>query len=143
MSLIQGALGEGMRHRIGAGANIGLGNPNKCELDNKGISRIPFEMFNDFLKRYGGGQFSDYDGCDFTANKNMVALGWEPGYYYEPLFIICICRDIDESYITRGKAWGPYGSGIARNTKRYSDYKNKSKFVKFVDHWHSVIFAQK
>lgn len=42
-----------------------------------------------------------------------------------------------------GKAWGPYGSGLVIKEKYYSEYKRKSKFVKFVDKWHNVLFGVK
>ena len=40
-----------------------------------------------------------------------------------------------------GYSWDAWGSGIRSTAKLYSNYKNKSKFIKFVDKWHPKIYA--
>lgn len=124
-----------MRHRIGGVSAIGLGNPDPVLLDNKGT--INKEFADEALKEY----FSYEEGFDFQLNKDFVNIGIEPAYQYDRLKIISIQKDKSKSYIQTGKAWGPYGSQIAKNTKVYGDYKNKSKFIKFVDKWHAVLFG--
>lgn len=122
-----------MRHRIVSGT--GLGNPDPVLLNNKGV--INKEFADDAIANY----FQDEEGFDFKANGYSVTIGIEPTYQYDDLKIIHIHEDKSHSYIQRGKAWGPYGSQIAKNTKVYKDYKRKSKFVKFVDKWHKVLFG--
>lgn len=122
-----------MRHRLIN--SIGFGNPSPVLLDNKGKINNDFAM--DALRTY----FSKEFGFDFNITKNEIAIGIEPAYQYERLKIISINKDKSKSYIQTGKAWGPYGSQIAKNTKTYKEYKNKSKFVKFIDKWHPILFG--
>lgn len=122
-----------MRHRL-ITHSIGLGNAEPAILDNQGNLNPAFAQ--DAIETY----FADFTGFDFKVEKNVVTIGIEPAYQYESLKIISINKDKSKSYIETGVAWGPYGSGIAKTTKKYSDYKNKTKFVKFVDKWHSVLF---
>lgn len=124
-----------MRHRMVSGT--GLGNPDEVLLDNQGAIDVKFAK--EALDTY----FSNEEGFDFKITPNVVNVGLEPAYQYEKLKIISINKDKSKSYIQTGKAWGPYGSQIAKNTKVYADYKNKSKFIKFVDKWHSVLFGDK
>ena len=124
-----------MRHRIVTGT--GFGNSAPVLLDNKGTINALFALAA--LKEY----FEHEEGFDFQINKNYVNIGREPGYQYERLKIISIHKDKDKSFIQTGKAWGPYGSQIAQSKKHYSEYKYNSKFVKFVDKWHEVLFGKK
>jgi hypothetical protein len=124
-----------MRHRIVTGT--GFGNSAPVLLDNKGTINALFALAA--LKEYFGYE----EGFDFQINKNYINIGREPGYQYERLKIISIHKDKDKSYIQTGKAWGPYGSQIVQNKKHYGEYKYNSKFVKFVDKWHEVLFGKK
>lgn len=122
-----------MRHRMVSGT--GLGNPDPVLLNNKG--KINKEFADAALADY----FSQEEGFDFQVSKESVTIGIEPAYQYDELKIIHIDKDKSKSYLQRGKAWGPYGSQIAKNTRVYGEYKNKSKFVKFIDKWHEVLFG--
>lgn len=124
-----------MRHSMVSGT--GLGNPDPVLLDNKG-GKIDSEFAKDAFKTY----FQEYDGFDFHITQDSITIGMEPAYQYERLKLVSIHKDKRKSYIQQGKAWGPYGSQIAKNTKVYGNYKNKSKFVKFVDRWHEVLFGR-
>lgn len=122
-----------MRHRMVSGT--GLGNPDEVLLDNKGTINAAFAK--DALYVY----FDEEAGFDFQIKKNSVSIGIEPGYQYERLKIIHINKNKSKSYIQYGRAWGLYGSQIAKNTRYYSEYKTKSKFIKFVDKWHAELFG--
>jgi hypothetical protein len=122
-----------MRHRIVSG--MGLGNPDEVLLENKG--QINKEFADDAIASY----FEDEEGFDFQVEEDSVTIGIEPAYQYDKLKIVQINKDKSKSYIQRGKAWGPYGSQIAKNTTVYGDYRKRSKFVKFVDKWHEVLFG--
>ena len=119
-----------MRHRIATG--FGLGNPSKELLPNNG------ELPKRFIDAATYSFFPE--GFDFKIESDQIAVGIEPAYQYDRLRIIAINRDKEKSYIQLGKAWGPYGSGIAKTTRTYGDYKNRSKFIRFVDIWHSFLF---
>lgn len=131
-----------MRHRIIQGISIG-GNSEPELLNNEWSNN---NKLNEILKEcfYEGIDtfkfLKELNGCDFNISNNEIKFGYEPAYMNEQLFIICInLENKESSYIKRGKAWGVYGSGIASTTKYYEDYKNKSKFVNFVDKWHEKI----
>jgi len=123
-----------MRHRIVSGT--GLGNPDPVLLNNEGEIN---EFFAEAaLKEY----FYQQEGFDFQIEEDMVNIGIEPAYQGDELLIISINKNKSKSYLQRGKAWGPYGSQIAKKTKTYSEYKRKGKFVKFVDQWHEILFGK-
>lgn len=122
-----------MRHRIVTGT--GFGNPDPVLLDNTG------DLDTDFGTEALGAYFDYFGGFDYKVTKTGVTIGYEPAYQYERLRIIHIDKDINKSYIQNGKAWGPYGSGIAKTTKYYSEYKRKCKFKNFIDRWHSGLFG--
>lgn len=123
-----------MRHRIVSGT--GLGNPDPVLLNNEGEIN---EFFAEAaLKEY----FYQQEGFDFQIEEDMVNVGIEPTYQGDELLIISINKNKSKSYLQRGKAWGPYGSQIAKKTKTYGEYKRKGKFVKFVDQWHEILFGK-
>lgn len=124
-----------MRHRIVTGT--GLGNPEKEKLSNQG-------KLNSKLIRIARLAFVTYfpDGFDHELHDDgSVTFGIEPAYQYERLKMVHIDKKKARSYISQGKAWGPYGSQIAATTRYYKDYKFKSKFVKFIDQAHAEIFG--
>lgn len=121
-----------MRHRIFSGN--GLGNPDKVLLNNKG------NLNNEFADAALVEYFSE--GFDFQISGDSIAIGIEPAYQYDRLKIISIHKNKENSYIRTGKAWGPYGSQIVSSVKIYKDYKNNSKFIRFVDKWHAVLFGK-
>jgi len=126
-----------MRHRIASG--FGLGNPDPELLDNNG-PKLPTKKFADeAIELY----FKHWDGFDFHIDDDSIRIGIEPSYQDDPLKIISIQKDKQQSYIQTGKAWGGYGSQITSKTKHYNEYKYKSKFVKFVDKWHPILFGEK
>jgi len=118
-----------MRHRI-INFRTGLGNPSKELMDNNGKvnKKMLFEAIDLFFSKWGG--------CDFSIKEDGILIGIEPAYQYEYLKVIFINTNKDYSYFEQGRAWGGYGSGIASTRKYYKDYKNKSKFIKFVDKWY-------
>jgi hypothetical protein len=121
-----------MRHRIAP--YTGLGNPEPAQLMNQG--KLNNEFADDALKTY----FED-SGFDFQVTDDAVVIGIEPSYQYDRMLIISINKEKNKSFMERGKAWGPYGSQVAKNTTVYADHKKKGKFVKFVDKWHQILFG--
>lgn len=118
-------------------SGTGLGNPDKVLLDNKGTINKKFGRAA--IKAY----FQKWEYIDFGISENEVLVGVEPAYQYERLKLISINRNKNLSYIRQGKAWGGYGSQITASTKHYAEYKYNSKFVKFVDKWHKILFGAK
>lgn len=116
-------------------SGTGLGNPDEVLLDNKGTLDNEFAV--DALLVY----FDEEEGFDFQIKENSISIGIEPSYQYDRLKIIHINKNKSKSYIQYGKAWGPYGSQIGKNTRLYGEYKTKSKFVRFVDKWHAKFFG--
>lgn len=112
----------------------GLGGGQRDLLDNQG--ELPEEFGQDVIEAY----FSKEHACDYQIKKTHISVGIEPTYQYDRLKIITIHSDKFKSNIRTGRAWGPYGTQIAVNKRIYSEYKTKSKFVKFVDKWHPVLF---
>ena len=121
-----------MKHRL---VNNGLGANAKVYLNNRGSLN---ERFTQAVLEFLG-----LEGGDFQVEKDSVSVGIEPTYQYQDLKIVTIAKNKNESTYTTGRAWGPYGSGIASKTRRYGSYKNKSRFTKFVDEWHPFIWSSK
>jgi len=130
-----------MRHRMGIGSLTGLGNPEPPMLDNEGkITTTIARMFSEGVDLYLG---DICEGCDYHIDDTGVVFGYEPAYQFEPLLMVGLCRNKDNSYLITGRAVGDYGSHIIKKTKFYSEYKYKSKFTKFIDKWHEEIFGKK
>lgn len=123
------------RHRIG-GINNGLGNPEKAVLDNTG--KINKQFADAAIEVY----FQKWEGFDFKVDKDLVAVGIEPTYQGDPLKIVTIRRDKSQSTIQEGKAFGYYGSGVRQATRVYANFKYNSKFKRFVDQWHPILFPE-
>jgi hypothetical protein len=120
----------------------GFGNPNKCLMNNEwskneSLNSVIKEMLHEAI----GLWFKDYDGCDFGIGLDntgvAVMFGIEPSYQYDPLKVYTVFSNNmkDESYYQSGKAWGSYGTDIAKHTRMYRDFKKQSKFTRFVDEW--------
>jgi len=131
-----------MRHRIG-GVGTGLGNPTKEILtnewsNNKQVNALVKKMLSEAITMFP--LMKQYEGCDFQIYDDQINFGIEPAYMHDDLEIISLARNKQSSYIRKGHAWGAYGSDIASTTKYYSDYKLKSKFIRFIDKWHSKLY---
>lgn len=125
-----------MRHRIGGGMT-GLGNPAKELLDCMGkLTPLVKKMAREATRLY----FKKWGGCDYEVRDDYVKLGIEPAYRFEDLRIILIRKNIGDSYLRTGRAFGYYGGGIRSTYRFYSDYKRNGKFKKFVDRWHGRLF---
>ena len=122
---------------MGIASLMCLGNPAPCLLTNneKLIGNLK-EMVKDAVEQY----FKRWNGCDYDISSDEIKIGIEPAYMYENLKIISINKEIGFSYIRTGYAFGGYGSGIRSRIKYYKEYKNNSKFKKFIDKWHKLIF---
>lgn len=78
--------------------------------------------------------------CGAGVHGHEVRFGIEPSYMYEELKLICIDKNKEWSRLWTGIAFGGWGSGIRSKSRRYGEYKLKSKFVRFVDEWHKKIY---
>lgn len=137
-----------MRHRIAGAGITGLGNsaPELISGESTGnkyrdalirqCSKDAYETFFKGSKERG----IDLDGVDAGALEFSVRIGVEPGYMYWPLKMIEISDVKEWSSLTTGYSWGGWGSGLRKTIKRYGAYKQKSKFVRFVDKWHPKLF---
>lgn len=128
-----------MRHRI-LGFN-GLGNPEPTILNNnKKIEKSDFwdEFLEDAIKNFK--TISEYGGFDFQVAEDRFMFGIEPSYEGDDLQIIQFnFKDKSLCCIEQGRAFGAYGSDIVSKFRYYGDYKNKSKFVKFIDKWYEKL----
>jgi len=129
-------------HRMGVAACTGFGNPSKALMDNEWsknetLNSTVKEMLNEAVELW----FKDYEGCDFGIgldnNGVAVMFGIEPSYKFDPLKVYTVFSNNmkNESYYQNGKAWGYYGSDIAKHIRVYRDFKKQSKFTRFVDKW--------
>jgi hypothetical protein len=121
-----------MRHRICNDNGLGSSKPNI--LNNNG--KINKNYANDVLNTY----FKNEKWFDYEINKNYIIVGIEPTYQFDRLKLICIHKNKLQSFISQGRANGPYGSNIMYKQKFYSDYKYKCKFTNFVEKWHKILF---
>ena len=140
-----------MRHRIGglgAQFSIGIGNPNPIELPNTlpvnepQVRRVRKALALIVDEYFSSGLFEDYKGCDFDWSPEVLDAGIEPAYMYQHLLILRIHLDKSKSKITRGYAHGAYGTGIAKRTKFYGEFKRSCKFTRTVDKCHAILYAK-
>jgi len=90
---------------------------------------------------YANGEREVIAWCDFGLDDEELIIGQEPAYQYEHLNLVVLRRRKELSYRQQGVAWGAWGSDIASNIRLYKDYRYASKFTKFVDRWHPLIFG--
>lgn len=121
-----------MKHRI---STVLGSNATRFDLDNKG--RIEKTLADLAIEAY----FEHWEGFDFKVTKNFVNIGIEPSYQSDPLRVVTIHRNKKKSSITEGRAFGYYGSGVRKKTRVYGDYKYNSKFVRFIDEAHRILFG--
>ena len=127
-----------MRHRFGY--LNGLGNPEDCILDNNITINLKKwkEFINDCCKKYK--LFDEFNGFDFHGDRDRFIFGIEPTYKWDKLLIIEFdFNNRENSSIKTGVAFGYYGSSCVCETKKYNEYKRRSKFVQFIDKWYDFI----
>lgn len=123
-----------MKHRL---VNNGFGANAEVHLNNWGSLNESFaNAVMDFFA------LAETEGLDYQVDSDTVSVGIEPTYQYDELKIVKIVKNKEDSTYTTGKSFGPYGSKVVSRTKRFGDYKRKSKFTKFVDAWHSALFPE-
>jgi hypothetical protein len=136
-----------MKRRIIGNIITGLGSSSQDLLnnqwtDNEDFNNILKQCFEEAIDTFK--PINEFGGLDFAIDGHMIRFGFEPTYMHEHLYIINInLEDKTCSYIKTGIAWGAYGSDIAANIKFYSSYKNKGKFVKFIDKWFPILKENK
>lgn len=126
---------------MGIASQTGLGNPSEELLKNQWSENKAYnKKIKEMMKEGIGLYFKDIGGCDFTIHHNRVEFGIEPAYRFDRLKIISINKEIGLSYIETGRALDLWGSGICSSSKFYRNYKLKSKFVRFINRWHKIIY---
>lgn len=135
-----------MKRRIGSAAQTGLGgggvtlmdgeSTGNKELDSK-VNQCARVVYEQFFK----GTKLDYGCCDAQAREDEYRFGIEPTYQYDELKIIVVRKVKEDSYIETGYARESYGTGIQSKRKYYREYKLKSKFVRWVDQCHAMLFC--
>ena len=137
-----------MKYRIGGDAvrATGLGGGGQALMDGKPtgdkkrdalIRLVSKDCYLSFFK----GTKLDYDGVDAQAKEYEVRIGIEPSYMYESLKMFVISKTKENSYMVTGYSWGGWGTGIRSTRRYYSEYKTKSKFVRFIDNWHPQLYG--
>lgn len=116
----------------------GLGNNSPHLFTNNGL-KPPQKVASLVIGLY----FKETLGCDFKRTENFVNFGIEPAYQGDDLIMVTVHRNKKKSSLTTGRAFGYYGRGIRKKTRVYKEYKYKSKFVKFVDEAHEILFGSK
>jgi hypothetical protein len=128
-----------MRHRLGGASHTGFGNSAPEILNNTGVFTEEIKkLADDAIDIY----FKEFGGCDYEITENKIVLGIEPAYQFEELRILCLTKEKNNCYIETGHAFDSYGSGIRSRRKYYGEYKYNSKFKKFIDKWHYIIFSE-
>jgi len=84
--------------------------------------------------------FESFGYCDAGVDGNEIRIGIEPAYQFEPLKVIVLTPDINECAFITGRAVGLWASAVISKIKMFCDYKNKSKFVRFIEKWHPILF---
>lgn len=131
-----------MKHRIGIASSTYLGSGAVGLISGKNTSS---KVKNSLLKRiakdcYNTFSFEKFGYCDAGFDGNQARFGVEPAYQFDPLKMIVIHKNKEESQFVTGRAVGVWGSRIISKNKRYDEYLRNSKFTKFVDKWHDKIF---
>lgn len=126
-----------MRRRLIGNVSTGLGNPEPELLNNEGSLNKKFARLA--LKEY----FQHWEGFDFLIKEDKIVVGIEASYQYDKVRLVTICKNKEDSSIYYGKALGAYGSKVLGKGKVYKDYKTNSKFKKFCDKVHPILFGDK
>lgn len=133
-----------MKYR-GAAAHTGLGGNAVTFMDcqETGDSvrdELVRQCSKDAYETFFKGTKLDYDGVDAQSREYEVRVGIEPSYQFDPLKIVCVSRTKENSYIMTGRAVGDWASRVIATKKYYSEYQRQTKFVRFIDKWHPILF---
>lgn len=129
-----------------SGVLTGIGNPDPEIMDgrstgNKKLDKLINECAKDCYETFFKGTQMDYDGIDAGASVFGIKFGVEPAYKDQELKVINFLRNKERCSYETGIARGWYGSQIQSSIRFYDSYKYKSKFTRFIDKWHPVLFA--
>ena len=103
---------------------------------DKRINECAKECYEVFFK----GTEMDYEGIDAGASVFGIKFGIEPAYFGDNLKIINFLQNKGRCSYETGHAFGYYGSGIRSTIRHYDQYKKSTKFTRFVDKWHPILF---
>lgn len=132
-----------MKYRIGIPARAHQDTLAPARLDNRWPrdrkrNKLVKRMLQDATEEF----FIGLGHCDVSIKDDEISLGIEPHHQGDNLFILTLSRDKAKSRLERGHAFNDTDSSVRVRTWPYSDYKYRSKFVRFVDHWHAVLFPE-
>lgn len=129
-----------------SGVLTGIGNSDPELMDgkstgNKKLDRLINQCAKECYEVFFKGTQMDYDGIDAGADVFGIRFGIEPAYFGDNLKIINFLQNKARCTYETGHAFGYYGSGIRSKVRHYEQYKRPSKFTKFIDKWHPLLFA--
>lgn len=129
--------------RSGVLTGIGNSDPelmNGKSTGNPKLDKVINQCSKDCYKTFFEGTQMDYGGVDAGVEGSYVKIGIEPAYFGDNLRIIEFSPKKENCYYQTGHAFGYYGSGVRSKVRWYHQYKNSSKFTRFIDKWHSTLF---
>lgn len=129
-----------------SGVLTGIGNSAPEIMDGKSTGDKKLDMLvnacaKDCYETFFKGTKQDYEYVDAGATAFGFKFGIEPAYFGDNLKIIYFVLNKDMCGYETGHAFGYYGSGIRSTDRLYKDYKNSTKFTRFIDKWHPKLFA--
>lgn len=134
-----------MKRRLGAAALTGLGSRDKGVLDNKYTDNV---VFNERCIKAAKSLidevplFIEMCGCDFKLVDGVSAtFGIEATYQHDKTYFVHINKNIDESYVERGYAFGLYGTNVVSSRKTYGDFRRTSATTKLIKKYYAIIFG--
>lgn len=130
-----------MKRRMITGTGLGASSPNLISGQPTGDKKrdsLLNKIAKDCYETFG---FEKYGYCDAGFEGEEARFGVEPSYKFDPLKLITIAKEKDDSKYITGRAVGYYGSEVQSTVKEYGDYTKQSKFVRFVDKWHGKLFT--
>lgn len=130
-----------MKRRMVTGTGLGVSSPDLISGQSTGNEKLD-ALLNEIAKDcYDTFGLEKYGYCDAGFEGDEARFGVEPSYKFDPLKLVIIAKEKDDSKYITGRAIGYYGSEVQSTVKEYGDYKKKSKFTRFVDKWHDKLFA--
>jgi len=133
-----------MRHRIGASASTGLGGTSAPPFipNNRSGSKERDKLIQKCSKEACGLFFKSFGYCGAGVDGDEIRIGIEPAYQYEPLKLIILSPELDDCALITGRAVGAWASRVISTRRDYGDYKKASKFTRFVEKWHLILFPK-
>lgn len=82
----------------------------------------------------------DWGNENLEPNPTSYRFGGIPRYQGQNVKVVCVCKDINQSYYEIGHAFGLWGSGIRSTKKYYSNYIYSNKIKNLIEILHQLLF---